>query len=224
VLRTPIDRVVLPPDAAAPDGLAAELRGDLAMILSLAAIADGTHGSAVREDPRERVFAGVNCRWLRGQDLNLRPSGYEPDELPGCSTPRQWSEVSRGGRCALTRLSGSGRGPGKQRAWEARRSCRRLAMWRLTAGFDCRRRSGGLEDLAATYSPATWVAVPWALGVFTAEFGMGSGAVPPPEPPGRRARRRRPAVGCQWSVGGWSVGRCQAGRCRACRAVLAVGD
>ncbi|MEB0233094.1 MULTISPECIES: hypothetical protein, partial [unclassified Undibacterium] len=24
----------------------------------------------------------------RGQDLNLRPSGYEPDELPDCSTPR----------------------------------------------------------------------------------------------------------------------------------------
>ena len=26
---------------------------------------------------------------VAGQDLNLRPSGYEPDELPGCSTPRQ---------------------------------------------------------------------------------------------------------------------------------------
>ncbi len=26
--------------------------------------------------------------WLRGLDLNQRPSGYEPDELPGCSTPR----------------------------------------------------------------------------------------------------------------------------------------
>src|SRR5256714_10245800 len=27
--------------------------------------------------------------WERGQDSNLRPSGYEPDELPDCSTPRR---------------------------------------------------------------------------------------------------------------------------------------
>ena len=26
-------------------------------------------------------------KWLRGVDLNHRPLGYEPNELPDCSTP-----------------------------------------------------------------------------------------------------------------------------------------
>ena len=30
--------------------------------------------------------------WLRGRDLNPRPLGYEPNELPDCSTPRHVAE------------------------------------------------------------------------------------------------------------------------------------
>ena len=37
----------------------------------------------------------MTLQWWRGKDLNLRPSGYEPDELPDCSTPRRVSSAYR---------------------------------------------------------------------------------------------------------------------------------
>src|SRR2546422_2493149 len=55
--------------------------------------------------------------WLRGLDLNQRPSGYEPDELPGCSTPHpdysgmgNWRQIYVG----REKQCGVARGPGKR--------------------------------------------------------------------------------------------------------------
>ena len=33
--------------------------------------------------------------WLRGVDLNHRPLGYEPNELPDCSTPQEKCNTAR---------------------------------------------------------------------------------------------------------------------------------
>ncbi len=52
----------------------------------------------VPENPRRlerRCYGGLFwvgscCKWLRGLDLNQRPLGYEPNELPGCSTPHSY--------------------------------------------------------------------------------------------------------------------------------------
>ena len=37
---------------------------------------------------KQTVVMKTTVDWLREKDLNQRPSGYEPDELPNCSIPR----------------------------------------------------------------------------------------------------------------------------------------
>ena len=59
--------------------------------------------------------------------MNLRPSGYEPDELPGCSTPRQGVWIGMWGE----QVTG------------------------FTGGLGLEHVSGWLVDLAATYSPTS---------------------------------------------------------------------
>ncbi len=55
---------------------------------SVGARATSSEPSATRKGRRSRTGPGLRFDWWRGLDLNQRPSGYEPDELPDCSTPR----------------------------------------------------------------------------------------------------------------------------------------
>ena len=83
--------------------------------------------------------------WLRGEDLNLRPSGYEPDELPGCSTPRGFGGVCEGG--------GEGVGFGWPGGDLLSRVLRRSTIG--AEGVDGRVRDGiGCLSLAMTTRPA----------------------------------------------------------------------
>src|SRR5271163_3964236 len=49
-----------------------------------------THLRRYSAFPQTGVFG-----WLRGVDLNHRPLGYEPNELPDCSTPHEENNTAR---------------------------------------------------------------------------------------------------------------------------------
>ena len=79
--------------------------------------------------------------------MNLRPSGYEPDELPGCSTPRQMFR-----RC-LVLLKKRKREPVGERTSGRRKG---LAFRRLSSAVFFRWRCFPfLAGLATTYSPVS---------------------------------------------------------------------
>ena len=65
-----------------------------------AGIEPATRGFSVLCSTDWAIWAIHVCRisaahQLRGPDLNQRPSGYEPDELPDCSTPRYYLNGGR---------------------------------------------------------------------------------------------------------------------------------
>src|SRR5688572_21748536 len=64
------------------------------------------------------VFMSGKWRWLRGGDLNPRPLGYEPNELPDCSTPRHVCMAGRSRRSEHLNVT-RGRGRVKGRALPA---------------------------------------------------------------------------------------------------------
>ena len=46
----------------------------------------------------DKLLGTKSKGWLRGLDLNQRPLGYEPNELPDCSTPRVYPIAVRTAR------------------------------------------------------------------------------------------------------------------------------
>ena len=81
-LRSLISRIVLTPDASAPDGVAAELHGDLATILRLAADRPGgdrglRRAVGAKTNPPEQAFSGGQLSVVAGTRFNLSRTRFQ---------------------------------------------------------------------------------------------------------------------------------------------------
>ena len=98
---------------------------------------------------------------LRGQDSNLRPRGYEPRELPGCSTPRHLGGCRRipprqHSYCSASGADREGESLDISAAIDSRRpraewrespGCDEYANPALSAGSPCLRPMLGMDQL-----------------------------------------------------------------------------
>ena len=73
----------------------AHLRRDPRPVYRFHPVEHPVEHNRTRRGPALGGASDLRLRWWRGEDLNLRPSGYEPDELPDCSTPRRGGAVYR---------------------------------------------------------------------------------------------------------------------------------
>src|SRR5947208_7082362 len=92
-------------------------------------------------------------RWLRGKDSNLRPSGYEPDELP-LLHPATWNATGAPReRQTLTSAAPSGCG--------FLQSPYLVPVWRRTPDSMVRTR-----DLQSAALEFKWRLIPWLVRAF----------------------------------------------------------
>src|SRR5437867_9845576 len=117
------------------------------------------------------LFSQHALFWWRGRDLNSRPLGYEPNELPGCSTPRRGVEYRQAGRgLSIVALRDVGRVGEEPRSGDASARARRRR--RLVVGLEQE------EDLAGTTQPQLFAGdLLDAVGVVLQAVDVGGQAV-----------------------------------------------
>ena len=169
----------LPPDARLrlPPPLTVDA-GDGSPVRPEPAVAEsrcwGSPTRARMQRPPPERGPGPAIRWWRGWDLNPRPSGYEPDELPDCSTPRR-SGRSSGWVAARSRPVCSRRQVRADRLRPGHGSVRRQA-WRQRSS-EAAGSTAPLEDVWSVGGVGTRP----KRGVYTSDF-----VKPPARSPDRR--------------------------------------